>query len=175
MSKLDNQTVQLVLVALVALAMLVQAFVLLAAFIAMRKAARSMDQKIEAFRSSVTPLIDNTRSLVTRLTPKVEQTADDLAAITKSLRVQVADVQTAADEIIARARVQGNRLDSMFSHVLDTLDRTGHFVSDAVNKPMRQFSAILASVKAVIESLRSGAPQPRSNANRAPGDHDMFV
>jgi hypothetical protein len=175
MAKIDNQTVQLVLVALVAAAMLVQAFVLLAAFIAMRKAARSMDEKFEAFRSSVTPLIDNTRSLVTRLTPKIEGTADDLAALTHSLRIQVADVQSAADEIISRARVQATRLDSMFSHVLDTLDRTGHFMSDAVNKPMRQFSAILASVKAVVESLRGGVPEPRSQASRARGDHDMFV
>jgi signal transduction histidine kinase len=175
MGKLDNQTIELVLVALVAAAMLVQAFVLLAAFIAMRKAARSMDEKFEAFRSSVTPLIDNTRSLVTRLTPKIEGTADDLAALTHSLRVQVADVQSAADEIISRARVQATRLDSMFSHVLDTLDRTGQFMSDAVNKPMRQFSAILASVKAVVESLRGGVPEPRSQAGRARGDHDMFV
>lgn len=175
MPKIDNQTVQLILVALVALAMLVQAFVLLAAFIAMRKAARSMDQKIEAFRSSVTPLIDNTRSLVARLTPKIEQTADDLAALTHSLRVQAADVQSAADEMIARARIQGNRLDSMFSHVLDTLDRTGQFMSNAVNKPMRQLAAILSSVKAVIESLRNGVPEPPSQANRPSRDHDMFV
>jgi ABC-type transporter Mla subunit MlaD len=175
MSKIDPQTVQLILVALVAAAMLVQAFVLLAAFIAMRKAARAMDEKLEAFRSSVTPLIDNTRSLVTRLTPKVEQTASDLAALTHSLRVQSADIQSAANEMMARARVQGNRLDSMLSHVLDTLERTGTFMSDAVNKPMRQISAVLASVKAVVESLRTGSPQPRSQANRASGDHDMFV
>ena len=175
MPKIDNQTVQLILVALVAFAMLAQAFVLLAAFIAMRKAARSMDEKIEAIRSSVTPLIDNTRSLVARLTPKIEQTADDLAALTHSLRVQAADVQSAADEMIARARIQGNRLDAMFSHVLDTLDRTGLFMSNAINKPMRQFAAILSSVKAVVESLRSAPPESRSNASRASGDHDMFV
>jgi methyl-accepting chemotaxis protein len=175
MSKVDTQTIQLVLVALVALAMLVQAIVLLAAFIAMRKAARDVNEKLDAFSSSVGPLIDNTRSLVTRLTPKVEQTADDLAALTHSLRVQTADVQNAANEMLARARIQASRLDSMLSHVLDTLDRTGHFVSDAVNKPMRQVSAVLASVKAVVESLRNGAPEPRSRANRGSGDNDLFV
>jgi hypothetical protein len=67
----------------------------------------------------------------------------------------------------------------MLSHVLDTLDRTGHFMSDVVNKPMRQFSAILASVKAVVESLRNGAPEPNSHSNARPNppsrDHDMFV
>jgi hypothetical protein len=64
----------------------------------------------------------------------------------------------------------------MLSHVLDTLQRTGDFMTDAVNKPVRQFSAILASVKAVVESLRSGAPASRSQANQTPrSDNDMFV
>jgi len=175
MPKLDNQTIQLALIALVALAMLVQAIVLFTAFIAMRKAARAMDEKLEAFSSSVTPLIDNTRALVTRLTPKIEETANDLAALTHSLRVQTADVQYAANEMIARARIQAGRLDAMLSHVLDTLDRAGNFMTDAVNKPMRQLSAILASVKAVVESLRSGVPEPASRSNPPSGDHDMFV
>jgi len=176
MPKFENQTIELALFALVALAMLVQAIVLLAAFIAMRAAARSIDQKLEAFNSSVTPLIDNTRALVTRLTPRIEETADDLAALTHSLRVQTADIQFAANEIVTRARIQASRLDEMVSHVLDTLQRTGNFMSDTVHKPMRQFSAILASVKAVVESLRSSAPASRSQANPSPrGDNDMFV
>jgi hypothetical protein len=176
MPKFENQTIELALFALVALAMLVQAIVLLAAFFAMRAAARSIDQKLDAFNSSVTPLIDNTRTLVTRLTPRIEETADDIAALTHSLRVQTADIQFAANEIVSRARIQAIRLDGMVSHVLDTLQRTGDFMSDAVNKPVRQFSAILASIKAVVESLRSGAPPSRSQANPSPrGDNDMFV
>jgi len=176
MSNLDHQTIELALFALIALAMLAQAIVMFAAFLVLRKAARTADEKFEAFQSSVTPLIDNTRTLVTRLTPTIEQTAGDLAALTHSLRVQTADVQSTANEVIARARIQVVRLDAMLSHVLDTLDRTGHFMSDTVNKPIRQFSAILASVKAVIESLRSGVPEPGSHStNSRSGDHDMFV
>ncbi len=176
MPKFENQTIELALFGLITLAMLVQAMVLLAAFIAMRKAALSIDQKLEAFSSSVTPLIDNTRALVTRLTPRIEETADDIAALTHSLRVQTADIQFAANEIVARARVQASRLDGMLSHVLDTMQRTGNFMSDAVNKPVRQFSAILASIKAVVESLRTSASAPRSQADPAPrGENDMFV
>jgi hypothetical protein len=33
----------------------------------------------------------------------------------------------------------------------------------------------LASVKAVVESLRSGVPRPGSRSNRADSDQDMFV
>ena len=56
--------------------------------------------------------------------------------------MQTADVQSAANEIIARVRSQASRLDAMLTHVLDTLERAGNFMADAVNKPMRQLSAI---------------------------------
>jgi len=173
--KIDNQTIELALIALVALAMLVQAIVLLAAFVAMRKAARSIDDKLEEIRSALMPLVERTRELVTRLSPKIETTADDVAALAHSLRVQTTDVQYAANEIIARARAQASRIDALLSNVLDAVERTGSVLADAVNKPLRQLSAILASVKAAIESLRRYEPAPRSGEDRMSGDHDMFI
>jgi methyl-accepting chemotaxis protein len=175
MPKLDNQTIQLALVAAVALAMLIQAIVLFAALVALRKLAKSIRQEIEELRASVMPVIENTRSLLARVTPKIEQTASDLAVLTRALRDQTADVQAAADEIIGRAQRQARRVDSMLSNVLDAMDRAGSFVADTVAKPMRQLSAFLASAKAVIESLRSTQGPSRADSNRASGDNDLFV
>jgi methyl-accepting chemotaxis protein len=175
MPNLDNQTIQLALVAAVALAMLIQAIVLFAALIALRKLAKSIRQEIDDLRSSVMPLIENTRNLLARVAPKIEQTASDLALLTRALRNQTADVQAAADEIIGRAQRQARRVDSMLSNVLDAVDRAGSFMADTVTKPMRQLSAFLASAKAVIESLRSTQGASRAEANRASGDNDLFV
>jgi methyl-accepting chemotaxis protein len=175
MPNLDNQTIQLALVAAVALAMLIQAIVLFAALIALRKLAKSIRQEIDDLRSSVMPLIENTRNLLARVAPKIEQTASDLALLTRALRNQTADVQAAADEIIGRAQRQARRVDSMLSNVLDAVDRAGSFMADTVTKPMRQLSAFLASAKAVIESLRSTQGPSRAEANRASGDNDLFV
>jgi methyl-accepting chemotaxis protein len=175
MPNLDNQTIQLALVAAVALAMLIQAIVLFAALIALRKLAKSIRQEIDDLRSSVMPLIENTRNLLARVAPKIEQTASDLALLTRALRNQTADVQAAADEIIGRAQLQARRVDSMLSNVLDAVDRAGSFMADTVTKPMRQLSAFLASAKAVIESLRSTQGASRAEANRASGDNDLFV
>ncbi len=176
MPTLDNQTIQLALVAAVALAMLLQAIVLLAVFVVIRKAARSMREDLEDMRSSIAPIIYNTRELLTRLTPKIEATTADLAVITRSLRTQAADVQSATDEIIERVRRQASRLDTMLSNVLDGVERASVFMADTVAKPMRQLSAIMATVKAVIESLRSVDPAAaRSRSNHAPRDNDMFV
>ena len=176
MPNLDNQTIQTALVAAVALLMLFQMIVLLALFFVIRKAARSIREDVKDLRSSVAPMIDNTRELITRLAPKIEQTTSDLAVLSRSLRMQAADVQSAANEIVDRVRHQASRLDTMMSNVLDAVDRASVFVSDTVAKPMRQLSAILASAKAVIEALRTAEPAVASSRpNHAPGNEDPFV
>lgn len=175
MPKFDNQTLQLALVAAVALALLIQAIVLLAAFIALRKLAKSIREEIEDLRSSVTPVIDKTHDLITRLAPKIEGTTEDIAILTRTLRDQSADVQAAANEVIARVRRQASRIDTMLSSVLDAVDRAGIFMADTVAKPMRQLSAFLASAKAVVESLRNAETSQRTPSNHAPGDKDLFV
>jgi uncharacterized protein YoxC len=182
MHNLDNQTIQLALVAAVALALLIQAIVLLAALIALRKLAKSIRQEIEDLRTAVMPIIENirpvietTRSLLVRVAPKIEETTADLAAISHSLRKQVADLQVAGDEIVGRARSQASRVDHMFSNVLDVVERAGTFMSETVTKPMRQVSALLASAKAVMESLRSTNGAARSRTNGASGEDDLFV
>jgi len=175
MSHLDNQNIQLALVAAVALAMLIQSVVLLFALIALRKLASSIRQEMEDLRSKVMPVIENARILLARVTPKIEQTTSDLAVITRALRDQTADIQVAVDEIVGRAHHQARRVDAMMSNALDTVDRASSFVADTVAKPMRQVSALLASAKAVIESLRSTRGASRAGSNRASGDNDLFV
>jgi ElaB/YqjD/DUF883 family membrane-anchored ribosome-binding protein len=174
MQKIDNQTLELVLFFLIALAMLVQAGVLLAAFLAMRKAAQTMNDKIDEVRSQVMPLIETSRSLMTKLAPRIEAASDDMATIARTLRVQSANLQTAADEILERARSQAGRLDTMLSSLFDAVDRAGEFMADCINKPIRQFSALLASARAAIESFRTTVPPASSQANHAPNE-DMFI
>jgi ABC-type transporter Mla subunit MlaD len=171
----DYPTIELILIVAVAVAMLFQSAILMALFVAMRKAIRSSSEQIESLRSSVTPLIENSHSLITRIGPKIEKTADNLAVVTHTLRVQTGDVQTAATEIIARVRTQANRLDALITDLLDGVDRAGGYLSDAVAKPMRQLSAILASIRAAIETLRSDVPSPHSEPVSTPGDNDLFV
>jgi methyl-accepting chemotaxis protein len=174
MPKVDNQSLELLLFLLVAIAMVVQAGVFLAAFLAMRKAAHTINEKIEDVRTHVMPLVDTTRDLMTKLAPRIETASDDMAAIAQTLRVQSANLQTAADEILERARSQAGRLDTMLSSLFDAVDRAGGFMADCINRPIRQFSALLASARAAVESFRTPVPPTRSQTNHAPGE-DMFI
>jgi hypothetical protein len=175
MPNFDSQTIQLAIVAIVALAMLVQTIVLLAIFVAVRRSARSMREDFEDLRSAAMPILYDARDLYKRVAPKVEGAAADLAGLAHSLRVQTADVQASAAEIVDRLRHQASRLDAMMTTILDAIDRTGNFMTDTVAKPMRQLSGLLAAAKAVVESLRTAEPAPRPQADNSAGEKDMFV
>lgn len=173
MPKLDNETILLAFVAVTALAVLLQAFILLAILISVRKAASSLKEEAEDLRSSLMPVIYNTRDLISRLAPKLESTVEDLSEIAHGLRVQTIEVQASAFEIMEKLHRQTNRMDAMFTGVLDAAELAGGFVVNVVSKPIRQISGIMASIKAIIESLRT--PVEPSRHTRAARDKDMFV
>jgi methyl-accepting chemotaxis protein len=175
MSHLDPQTAQLIFSGVAALALLLQALVLLGIFFGIRKALSSLREDFEDLRTTVTPFVKEAREVFTRVAPKIEQTTNDVAMLTQTLRTQSEDLKVASSEIIEKARRQADRIDSMTTNVLDAADRAGTFVNDAVNKPVRQISGILASIRAVVDTLRAPEPQARRRANHVPGDPEMFV
>jgi hypothetical protein len=174
--KLDNQTILLAFVVVTGLAVLLQTVILLAIFLAVRKALANFRQEAEDLRSSVMPVIYDTRDLVantqgiltslqafladaqsffTRVTPKVESITTDLTQVTQTLRTQTAEMQSSALEIMAKVRRQSDRVDGMVTDLLNTVDRAGGFVAEAVSRPVRQISGVLRSAKAIVESLRA--------------------
>ena len=173
MPHLDNETLLLAFVAVTGLAVLLQALILLAIFLTVRKAASSVREQAEDMRSAVMPIVYNTRELMTRLAPKIEGTVDDLADIARGLKAQSAEMQSTVDEITGVMRRQTNRIDDKVTNVLNGVDKIGSFVAEVVSRPVRQVSGLLASIKAIVEALRAPAPEPRGT--RSSWDKDMFV
>lgn len=156
---MDNnfQLILLALVAVMALALLLQTIFLIVLTTTARRTARSLREELEEYRSSVMPVVTRTRDLVERLAPQFEDAAGELVEITRSLRVQTADIQAAANDIIDRTQRQAIRVDGMLTTVFDGVERAGTFVAESVQKPMRQLSGVIASVRAVVETLRTSS------------------
>jgi uncharacterized protein YoxC len=180
MQNLDNQTIQLAVVAITALVLLVQTIVLVAIYLALSKATKSLREEVEDLRSSVMPVVDdsrelikNTREFFSRVAPKVEATVDDLSEMAHGMRERTADVEFAAKEIVERVRQQTIRLDAMATGTLDAVDRASSFVAEVVSKPVRQLSGLLAAAKAIVESLLASEQAPRQTRSR--DDEDMFL
>lgn len=163
-------TILLVLVSAVAALVLFQAIILFAMFLVVRKSTATAKEYGEELRTHIVPVLDNslelvhtTRALITRLEPKLEAAANDLVEITHTATAQAKKMQVSAEEITERVRRQAERVDSMTTSALNTVDRVGNFVTHAVNVPVRQFSGIMAAAKAVVDTLRAPGP-PRHTA-----------
>jgi uncharacterized protein YoxC len=177
---MNHETIELACIALGALALLMQSAILLAIYIGVSKGTKKMQDEIEDMRSSVMPvlkdtreLVDNAREMFVRIGPKVESTVNDVSEVTRSLRAQATDVEVSLQEILERVRKQAGRVDTMFSSSLDAVDKATAFVTETVAKPVRQLSGILAGVKAVVESL--GASEFKHREPPVHDDRDTFV
>jgi methyl-accepting chemotaxis protein len=174
MSNPNTQIFLLVIAGLIAVALLLQAFALLAIFFGMRKAALVARQQLDEMRTTVMPFCRDARDVFGRVAPKIERTTTDLADLAHTLRTQSEDVKSVTAEILKNTRRQAARIDDMATTVLDAADRAVTFTSETVVKPIRQVSGIMAAVRAVVDVLRSPngtRPRPASK----PGDPEMFV
>jgi uncharacterized protein YoxC len=180
MPNLDNQTILLAFVAVTGLAVLLQAIILLAIFITLRKAVRSAREESEKLRSSFMPIVYETRDILAstqeflgRVTPRIEVAAADLAEIMHGVRAQSVELQSSAQELLERVRVQSERLEMMFSDLLDTVGHAGEFVVETIGGPVRQVSRVLRAAKAIVESLRTPPPRRRPLQDSANEDKSV--
>jgi methyl-accepting chemotaxis protein len=173
-----HETIELACIAVTALALVTQTIILLAIALGASKSIKALKEEIEDMRASIMPTVHNVRDLVDRLSPKVEQTVTDISEFASGLRKQAEEVQVVAGEVLARVRTETGRIDNMFSGTLDAVDKASNFVTQAVSKPIRQISGILASLKAIIESLSTAEPPyrgPSGYKDSTHNDKDMFI
>jgi methyl-accepting chemotaxis protein len=164
MPKLDHDTIDLILIAVTMGCIVFQTIMLSAMFFGVRKGIKSLTEQVDDLRSSAMPVIDHTRDFVMRITPKVEETAKNVAEMSQTLKENTTRVGASASDIAQRVQAQSSRVDAMVSGALDAIDNAAGFVAETVNKPVRQLSGLLAGVKAIVETL--GASQPPQRASQ---------
>jgi len=185
---MNMQTTELIIVAAIAFVMLLQAIMMVALFVVVRKTITKLHAEMNETRSAVMvviekvqpviekmpPIVESIRTLITNSTPKIESAISDIAIVTQKLRAETNDVQVAASEIVQRVRRQGARIDSMTTKTLDAVDRAAGFVTDTLGKPIRQLGAVLASARAVMETLRAPVHDGHGHADQV-HDPDYYA
>jgi hypothetical protein len=173
MPSTDSQTIQLVIIAIAGLAVVMQAVILLLIFLSLKKGLGVVQSEIAELRAAVLPLLRNSKDFLARVGPKIESTTADVSEMVHGLRDRVAKVESSTSVIVERLERQTARVDTMMTRVLDSLEHAGVHVAAAVNKPLRQLAGVVASIKAIVETMRSPAPEPA--AEHTPVDTDTYV
>lgn len=165
-------------VALTGAAVVLQAGLLAAIYLAMRKTAERVEALAEEVKTKALPALESTHSLLTELGPKLQIISDNLADVTTRLRAQVQRVDATVTDALDRARLQVIRTDEMVTRTLDKVESTSEIVQKTVVSPVRQVSGVIQGITAGVEFLftqrNRGNGVPRDPRRPVPQD-EMFI
>jgi hypothetical protein len=140
-----------IFIALTALAILLQAGVLVAMYVAMRKSSQRMEALATEVRNKVLPTIEQAQTIVTEMRPRIEIIAANVEQTTTQLRSQLQRVDATVSDALDRGRLQIIRADELLSRTFDRVEQTSEMVQKTVVSPIRQISGIMQGISVGLE------------------------
>jgi hypothetical protein len=161
-----------VFVAVTAAAVVLQACVLVAMLVALRKTAARVDALTEEVRTKVLPAVATAQSMLTELRPKIEIAVSNFAETTILVRAQLERLDATVNDVIDRTRLQVIRADDLVTRTMDRIEETTDVVHKAVVSPVRRIAGLLQGLTAGVEYLVGSRRRGRREA--VPQD-EMFI
>jgi len=165
-------------VAFTGAAVLLQAGILAALYLSVRKSSSRMEALAEEVKTKALPTLETAQTMLSDLRPKLQVIADNLVETTISVRAQVQRMDATVTDAADRARLQIIRADELVSRTLDRVEETSDMVQRTVVSPVKQFSGLIQGVTAGIEFLLGslGRRNGGSRGARRPVPQDeMFI
>jgi methyl-accepting chemotaxis protein len=165
-------------IALTGAAVLLQAGILAALYLAMRKSSARMEALAVEVRTKALPALETAQAMLDELRPKLTIIADNLTETTHSVRSQVERVDATVNDVVDRARLQIIRGDELLTRTLDRVEETSDMVHQTVVSPVRQFAGLIQGVTAGIEFLLGNRGRKNGGgreARRPVPQDEMFI
>jgi hypothetical protein len=163
-----------VFIALTAVAVVVQAGILVALYVAVRKSTA----RIEALATEVTaktlPTLEAAQSMLIELRPKIETLATNAAQSTTILRGQLGRIDATLSDILDRTRLQVIRADELLNRTMDKVEDTTEIVHKTVVSPLRHVSGLVNAVTTGVETFFGQKRRHPRNGMGVPQD-EMFI
>ncbi|HVO62665.1 MAG TPA: hypothetical protein VMT53_17145 [Terriglobales bacterium] len=147
---MDNN-VFLVFVAVITAAFLVQAGVMVALLLVVRKSSTHMESLATEVKTKTVPMLESAQSLVTELRPKIEQVVENVSQSTSVVRAQIQRLDATVNDALDRTRLQVIRADEMVTRTLDKVEETTEAVHRTVVSPLRRASGVYHGITAGLE------------------------
>jgi methyl-accepting chemotaxis protein len=167
-----------IFVALTGIAVLLQAGVLLAMYMAMRKSTQHLEELAGDVKTKVMPTVTEAQQMIADLRPKIEIIVDNLRDSTTVLRSEAQRVDAVVNDVIDRARLQVIRADELLGRTMDRVEQTSEMVHRTVVSPVKQISGLVQGITVGLEFLFSGRNRRNGGAReeRRPVPQDeMFI
>ncbi len=168
-----HDSVLTVFVILAAVAIVMQASVMLGIYLSVRKLPAQIEgirievkQRLDPLAQSVTEIVADSREPVRTLTT-------NLAEISRILHDRTRHVDSLLDDLVDKSRTQIIRVDQMVSDLVEKVESTADVVQRQVLAPIQEVSAVIKGVRSGLEFLFSR--RRVSSVTEATQDEQMFI
>lgn len=167
-----------VFIALTGFAVLLQAGVLLAMYLAMRKSGERMEALASEVKTKILPTVEQAQQMMTEMRPRLEVIVENFEGASTVVRSQIERVDATVTDAMDRARLQIIRGDELLTRTMDRVEHTSEMVQKTVVSPVRQLSGLMQGITVGLEFLFGGRSR-RNGSNReerrpVPQD-EMFI
>jgi hypothetical protein len=159
---------------LTALAVMIQAGILVALYVAVRKTSGRVEALATEVTTKALPTLETAQAMLVELRPRVQDIVVNVEQSARTARAQMERLDATVTDIVDRTRLQVIRADELVNRTLDRVEETSDMVHRTVVSPIRQLSGLMQGLSAGLEFfLGRKRRQPRDGMG-VPQD-ELFI
>jgi hypothetical protein len=163
-----------IFIAVTAFAVALQALVLVALYLAVRKSTAKMEAIATEVTGKALPTIETVQNLLIELRPKLEVLTTNVSESSTVVRNQLARIDATLTDAIDRTRLQVIRADELLNRTMDKVEDTTEFVHKTVVSPLRHVNGLMAAISTGVEVFMGQKKRHPKNGAGVPQD-EMFI
>jgi hypothetical protein len=157
-----------------ALAVMIQAGILVALYVAVRKTSGRVEALATEVTTKALPTVQTAHAMLLELRPRVEDIVVNFEESARIARAQMERLDATVSDIVDRTRLQVIRADELVNRTMDKVEETTDMVHRTVVSPIRQLSGLVQGLSAGLEFfLGRKRRQPRDGMG-VPQD-ELFI
>jgi hypothetical protein len=161
-------------IAVTTIAVAVQAGILVALYVAVRKSSERMEALFTEVKTKVLPTVETAQSMLEELRPKIDVISTNFAESSDMLRNQLGRLDATVTDALDRARLQVIRADELLNRTMDKVEETSEVVHKTVISPLRQVNGLMAAISTGVDVFLGQKRRHPRNGGGGPQD-EMFI
>ena len=161
-------------IAVTTIAVAVQAGILVALYVAVRKSSERMEALATDVKAKVLPTLETAQSMLEELRPRIDVISVNFAESSNLLRNQLGRLDATVTDALDRARLQVIRADELLNRTMDKVEETSEVVHKTVISPLRQVNGLMAAISTGVDVFLGQKRRHPRNGGGVPQD-EMFI
>jgi hypothetical protein len=169
-----NDNLLIAFIAVTAFAVMLQALIMVALYLAVRKSTARMEALATQVTSKALPTMETVQNMLVELRPKIDVMSVNFSESSTLVRNQLGRIDATLTDALDRARLQVIRADELLNRTMDKVEETSEVVHKTVISPLRQVNGLMTAIGTGVEVFLGQKRRHPKNGAGVPQD-EMFI